>query len=316
MSSKNIQPILDAFRSYVLSQGFSIVEEREIAYGRQYIVSDGMFRTPVDLFASGKTLVQGRPSPLQTMLKSWRYMPESQSFSSLPLFEEAPTVTPPQPTLAAPARIGSDESGKGDYFGPLVVAAVFVDGKAEAKLRSLGIRDSKLLSDNSIITLAQEIRSTCRGKGTVLSYPPPLYNALYKSMPNLNLMLARAHAQVIASVRKHTDSTLAIVDQFGDASLVPAALASIQCPIEIEQRHRAEEDTAVAAASIIARAEFVRQIGQLSHSIGFDLPKGASNPAIITIGRALVAQHGPAGLEQVAKLHFKTTEAILQPVNE
>ncbi len=128
----------------------------------------------------------------------------------------------------------------------------------------------------------------------------------------MNLLLARAHAQAIESVLKKVSCSLAIVDQFGNESLVRDALVERGIQITLEQRTHAEDDTAVAAASIVARAEFVRQIEQLSHQVGKTLPKGAWDPNIVKIGREIVAKGGQSELAKVAKLHFKTTETILQ----
>src|SRR5947209_3828270 len=261
MVGNKLQTIVNAFREFVHSQGWTIIAEKEIAYGYQLVVTDGTAKTPVVLFTTGKALVQGKPSELQTAIKAWIYKPQ------------LPKATPDK--ITGIARIGSDESGKGDYFGPLVVAAVYVDEQTEAQLLALGVRDSKLLPDNIILVQAEEIKQICRGQGTVLSYRPERYNELYKETANLNLLLAKAHAQVITSVQRKVACNLAIVDQFGDESLVRNALAKLGCNITVEQRPHAEDDIAVATASVIARAEFVKTIQELSTSVGVHLPKGA-----------------------------------------
>jgi ribonuclease HIII len=207
------------------------------------------------------------------------------------------------------ARIGSDESGKGDFFGPLVVASVYVDQQTEPFLLKLGVRDSKKLTDKAMSLMIKEIRSHC--PHSIITYQPEQYNKHYQTVPNLNILLARAHAHVINKTASKTSPRLAIVDQFGEESLVRTALREIGCTLPLEQRHRAEDDTAVAAASIIARAVFVHYLQILSEKMGIDLPKGASNPRIIEVGRTIVAQHGQDALHQIAKLHFKTTANIL-----
>jgi ribonuclease HIII len=213
---------------------------------------------------------------------------------------------------AVVAHIGTDEAGKGDYFGPLVVAGIHVDERTASQLLAAGVRDSKLLSDNSILSLAEEVKTICQGQGHIVTYRPELYNQLYKENPNLKFLLARAHALVIAHLQKRVGSTLALVDQFGNASLVPTRLQEMGCQIHLEQRPRAEDDIAVAAASIVARAEFVQHITELSKQFGIVFPKGASNPEIVTVGREIVARAGRKALGKVAKLHFKTTQAILR----
>ncbi len=207
-------------------------------------------------------------------------------------------------------RIGLDESGKGDYFGALVISAVFMDGETEDKLVASGVRDSKLLSDNRIIALAEQIKTLC--PHFVVPIEPKRYNELYAKVKNLNRLLAWGHAWTLENLLEKVSCDLAIVDKFGDESYVRAALKGKGRQITVIQQTHAEADTAVAAASILARARFVQNMEQLSKKVGKTLPKGASNPSIVVIGRELVAVHGKDILNEIAKLHFKTTEAILQ----
>ncbi len=323
MGGVNLQAMIEAFRQFVQNRGWLIAAEKEIQSGYQLTVSDGTTNIPVALYRTGKVLVQGKPGALQSELKTWTYgSPVSSQTASKntptqpQLIDLAAAIQPPpissKPYTTGVARIGSDESGKGDYFGPLVVAAVYVDKQTEAQLLALNVRDSKLLTTSTILSLADEIKTICRGHEMVLTYLPERYNEIYKQTSNLNLLLAEAHAQVITTLQKKVPSDLAIVDQFGNEALVREALVRAGCKIMVEQRHRAEDDTAVAAASIIARAEFVRQMATLSQMVGFDLPKGASNPRIVEVGREIVARGGLDALRKVAKLHFKITTAILQ----
>lgn len=321
MGGVNLQAMTETFHQFVQNRGWSLVAEKELQGGYQLTVTDGTTNIPVTLYRTGKVLVQGKPGKLQSELKTWVYgtsMPSqtmNKNTPTQPLLMDLTADTPPipsKPTMTGIARIGSDESGKGDYFGPLVVAAVYVDKQTEAQLLTLNVRDSKQLTTSAILSLANEIKTICRGHGMVLTYLPERYNEIYNLTSNLNLLLAEAHAQVITTLQKKVSSDLAIVDQFGNESLVHEALVKIGCKIVLEQRHRAEDDTAVAAASIIARAEFVRQMASLSQLIGFDLPKGASNPRIVEVGREIVASNGLAGLKKVAKLHFKITTDIIQ----
>ncbi len=219
---------------------------------------------------------------------------------------------PSSSSKAIVAHIGTDEAGKGDYFGPLVVAGVHVDEHTAPQLLAAGVRDSKLLPDTTLLPLAEEVKTICRGQGHVVTDHPEHYNQLYKETSNLNLLLAKAHAQVIAHLQKRVGSTLALVDQFGDASLVPTLLQNLGCRILLEQRTHAEDDIAVAAASIVARAEFVQHIAGLSKQFDLVIPKGASSPEIVTVGREIVARAGQEALGKVAKLHFKTMQTILR----
>jgi ribonuclease HIII len=203
-----------------------------------------------------------------------------------------------------------DESGKGDYFGPLVIGAVYVDEQTESRLIELGVRDSKLLTDNRILALAEEIQALC--PHFVVPIEPKRYNELYNKIHHLNRLLAWGHAWTLEQMLEKVPCNLAIIDQFGDKSYILQALREKGRSITIVQRPRAEEDVAVAAASILARAKFVQQLEQLSKRVGKALPKGASDPAIVSVGREIVAKYGKDILTEVAKLHFKTTQVILQ----
>jgi ribonuclease HIII len=308
MGSVDLQAMKAAFQQFVQDRGWSIVAEKEIQSGYQFTVTDRTTTVPVALYKTGKALVQGKPGALQTALKAWAY---GSAVPTQPQMRDVINVSS-SPRITGLARIGSDESGKGDYFGPLVVAAVYVDKQTEPQLQALNVRDSKQLSDAAILTLADEIRSVCRGYGMMRVYLPERYNELYQQWSNLNLLLADAHAQIICGLQKKVPCELAIVDQFGDEALVREALSKTGCKIALEQRHRAEDDLAVAAASIIARAEFVRQMVTLSQTVGIDLPKGASNPRIGEVGHEIVVAGGLDALRKVAKLHFKITSAIVQ----
>jgi ribonuclease HIII len=212
------------------------------------------------------------------------------------------------------ARIGIDESGKGDYFGPLVIAAVYVDAQTETELKALGVRDSKRLKDDQMRSMAEVIKHRCQH--AVVAIPPKRYNELYTTMHHLNRMLAWGHARALENLLEQVDCPVAIADQFGDASFLRNALLQKGRRIQLQQRPRAEDDLAVAAASILARVEFVRRLESLGRQIGRILPKGASSPAIGTTGRAIVAQGGKQALATVAKLHFKTTTSIMANMEE
>ncbi|HHY98201.1 MAG TPA: ribonuclease HIII [Firmicutes bacterium] len=207
-------------------------------------------------------------------------------------------------------RVGLDESGKGDYFGPLVVAAVCANEEIEERLKAMGVKDSKRLSDKRILELAVEIKRLC--PNSVVTIGPKRYNQLYRQFRNLNRLLAWAHARALENVLEPTRCELAIADQFGDESFLLNALMEKGRQVRLEQRHRAEEETVVAAASILARAEFVEQIQELSVLAGIELPKGASNPSIISVGKSIFEKGGVPALEEVAKLHFKITDAICE----
>jgi len=215
------------------------------------------------------------------------------------------------PELLHP-RIGVDESGKGDFFGPLVVAGVFVNEPAIGELTELGVKDSKAIStDKRIFEIARGIRGT---KGCLWSVVPignEAYNRLHASMRNVNSILGWGHARVIENLlAKVPDCKKAISDQFGNKRIIEKALMERGKKIELVQRHKAESDIAVAAASIIARDEFVRRLIALGREFGIKLPKGASE-AVIEAGKKAVAKHGHDILPKIAKMHFRTAQRVL-----
>ena len=206
------------------------------------------------------------------------------------------------------SRIGIDESGKGDYFGPLVIAAAYVTPEHESRLRLLQVRDSKRIADSRILELASAIRESCQH--SLVAIGPARYNALYQRIGNLNRLLAWGHTRALENLLEQVPCGLAISDQFGDERYVLQALLSKGKSVQLVQRHRAEEDLAVAAASILARAEFLTRLKRLSEQVGLELPKGAS-PAVELAAKTIVQRYGRERLQEVAKLHFKTTQAVL-----
>jgi ribonuclease HIII len=204
--------------------------------------------------------------------------------------------------------IGVDESGKGDYFGPLVAAGICVPAGGREVLAELGVRDSKMVSDRRAEELARAVREAY--PTSVVAIGPERYNALYASMRNLNRMLAWAHARVIENLLTRVPTCReAISDQFGDARVLEQALLERGRRITLVQRPQAESDPAVAAASILARAEFLGRLKSLEQRLGMPLPKGAG-PPVLAAARAIVLRHGPDALGQVAKLHFRTTAQV------
>ena len=205
-------------------------------------------------------------------------------------------------------QIGIDESGKGDYFGPLVIAGVYVSHAQEAHLKALGVRDSKTLSDAKAMALAVQIRAQC--PHAVVAIGPERYNALQTAMKNLNRMLAWGHARVLENLLEKVDCHRVVADQFGDERFLNNALMSKGRAVTLIQKPRAEEEVAVAAASILARAEFLRRLQELGTRYGVTLPKGASD-AVIQAAKKFVEKYGGNELRQVAKLHFRTTMTVL-----
>ncbi|TLY15712.1 MAG: ribonuclease HIII [Nitrospirae bacterium] len=220
------------------------------------------------------------------------------------------TITEPS---VASSRIGSDESGKGDYFGPLVIAAAFVTPEIEPDLKLMEVRDSKRISDGRVLEMARDLRQVC--KHSIVAIGPQRYNELYERIRNLNRLLAWGHARALENLLEQVTCELAIADQFGDERFILNALLEKGKRIRLVQRPKAEEDLAVAAASILARAEFLTRLKRLSDEVGTSLPKGASPPVELA-ARMVVKKHGRERLSTIAKLHFKTTLAVLATPSE
>ncbi len=205
--------------------------------------------------------------------------------------------------------IGTDESGKGDYFGPLVIGGVYVDAKTKNVLWNLKVKDSKRTSDNVIKELDFQIRSVCVYSVVVIG--PEKYNLLYNKLKNLNKLLAWGHARVIENILLRVDCKRAISDQFGSELYIKNALLKLGKKIELTQTPRAEANLGVAAASVLARAEFLRRMERLSTECGFELPKGASDLAD-SAARRIVEKMGKDALNRFVKLHFKNTGRVTQ----
>jgi len=207
-------------------------------------------------------------------------------------------------------HIGTDEAGKGDYFGPLVVAAAYADELALLRLPQAGIKDSKRVSSlKRLRELEGAVRQICPTH-EVLVINPAKYNELTEKMGNLNRLLAWAHARALENLLQQVpDCRLAVTDQFGDESYLKDSLMKLGRAIELRQRVRAEDDPAVAAASLLARAAFVRGLGKLSSGVGIELPRGATH--VIPVARRVYEKGGEQLLATVAKLHFKTTKQVV-----
>lgn len=274
-------------RADLEEQGFTF---SNLAYAAFQAKKEGL---TVTLYLSGKLVVAGK---------------RAAEFNEFYLEPELLGVAEAAPQEDVETHIGVDESGKGDFFGPLCVAAVFGGAVEVARLRSWGVKDSKLLTEKQILDLARKIRSELTHH--IIRISPGKYNEVYAKFANLNKLLAWGHATCIENLHEKTGCKLAIIDQFAAEHVVATALKRKAINLELRQRHRAESDPIVAAASILARAAFVEGLEKLSEEAGFELPKGASQ-AVIKAGKALVARFGQESLGRFSKLHFKTRYHVL-----
>lgn len=248
------------------------------------------------LYTSGKLTVQGKEMKefIEFFLE-----PEILGVFGFGYAETEMDMTP---------RIGVDESGKGDFFGPLCVAGVFADEKTIPFLTKFGVKDSKKIQDPACLKIAEKIRKNCAYH--IVRINPLKYNELYEKFGNLNLLLGWGHATVIEALLEKTACKNIIIDQFAAEHIVETALKKKNKSVLLTQRPKAEQDIVVAAASILARAAFLEGLESLSKEVENELPKGASRRTIDE-GKRLVRRMGPDILKKVSKLHFKTSLEIL-----
>ena len=208
-------------------------------------------------------------------------------------------------------HFGVDESGKGDFFGPLVISGVYVDRGIARKLIDAGVQDSKRIgSDARIRSLAQIIRQQSGGLADTVLIGPAKYNELYAKFGNLNSLLGWGHARVIENLLgKKPDCPRALSDQFANASVIERSLLQHGRKIQLQQKTRAEADVAVAAASILAREAFIDWLDRESKGLGMRLERGIS-AGVKETARKIVEERGADGLRQVAKVHFRTAHEI------
>jgi len=208
-------------------------------------------------------------------------------------------------------HFGVDESGKGDFFGPLVISGVYVDRGIARKLLDAGVQDSKrIASDARIRALAQTIRKTAGGLIETVLIGPQKYNELYEKFGNLNKLLGWGHARVIENLlAKKPDCPRSLSDQFADGRVIEQSLLYHGRKIDIQQRTKAESDIAVAAASILAREAFINWLERRGKELGWRLERGVS-ASVKETAKKLVEKSGPAALREVAKVHFRTAHEI------
>jgi len=256
-------------------------------------------------YESGKLVVQGKGAE-----DFVSFILEPEVLGELAFAEGAP-VDEPKPQPFSP-HAGIDESGKGDFFGPLVISAVYVSDGQERRLADAGVKDCKLIkSDGLVAKIAADARRIVDGKFAVVAIGPESYNKFYDRIGSLNKLLAWGHAKALENLlEKAPECEMALSDKFGDERLILNALGERGRGIRLEQRTKAESDIAVAAASVLARAEFVRRIRALGDVAGRPLPKGAG-ANVDAAARELAERGGEELLSKVGKMHFRTSYRAL-----
>jgi ribonuclease HIII len=284
---------------------------RTIAYGFQFQVSTSEWSTLLRVYQKKSRAVtvdysQVRNSQAEAALKA---AIAGREVSTPQTVDPSGTIA----NLAAlPLLIGSDESGKGDYFGPLVVAAVCLDQQGAARLRAAGVTDSKALSDQENLSLASVVRKAAVSTSVKVLLPEE-YNARYAATARaggtLNDLLASVHAEAIQAVAAESGCTTTLVDQFAGERVLNDLLTA-RCPgLRVVQRPRAEQETPVAAASVLARARFLEDLDLLGTPYHVHLLKGAS-AGVTRQAAQMVGRSGSGVLRSVAKIHFRTTSKV------
>jgi ribonuclease HIII len=292
----------EALRSLLAERGFSFIEKPHTLYAAE---KKGE-HVNVAVYAKGpKVLVQGKGTRdfIQFLLE-----PEVLGEATLG-YEEEKFPDRYQP------HFGIDESGKGDFFGPLVISGVFTDAASARHLLAAGVVDSKrVTSDDKVRQLAAAVRSTPGVAHHTVTIGPKRYNELYEKIRNLNRLLAWGHATVIERLLElRPDCPRALSDQFANPNVLRRALKGKGRTIQLDQRTKAESDPAVAAASILAREAFIDWLRDRGEALGLPapLPKGVS-PQVKSTARDLVRLKGPEVLSEIAKTHFKTAAEVME----
>jgi ribonuclease HIII len=297
-------PIPEDLRRRIEGYGASVASSREIEHATQYRLERGSETAVLNAFSTGRVTIQGKSSELKDLLQGWKDAREGGRRSA-----DGSAVGGASRPVGATPRLGIDEAGKGDYFGPLVVAGARIpDAEVEETLIRIGVRDSKLLkSDERTRRISARLLEVLGPENVcVVALSPPEYEARRKEAGNVNRLLAEIDAGIIDKLKDEV--RIVVVDEF--ARDTRACLEPVMPEgVELEVRPRAEDDVAVAAASVVARARFLEELGRLSGWAGFELPKGATH--VLDAGRRVFEERGRAGLDKVAKTSFRTTEQIV-----
>jgi ribonuclease HIII len=282
--------LAEKLREDLIAQGFTLTVPAHTIFSAQ---KKGVSCT---LYTSGKLTVQGKDKD------------EFIRFYLEPEILQSVAYSYPETQVELFSHIGIDESGKGDFFGPLCIAGVYASEEQIKELLKIGVKDSKTLNEKMILSLSSKIKQIC--PHTIIKISPKRYNELYATFRNLNSLLGWGHATAITELVEKTGCTHVVIDQFASEHVVINAMKKKNVAITLVQKHKAESDPVVAAASILARATYVYGMQQLSTEYGIELPKGAS-PQVVKAGRLLVSKFGKEVLTATAKLHFKTTSEVL-----
>jgi ribonuclease HIII len=282
--------------------GIRVAGYREIDHATQFYLEHGPESALLNVYSTGTVIAQGPRSGFMDLLEERLQAQREKSA------DDGRGGSSPRPLLDGTPRVGIDETGKGDYFGPLVVAGVRITGMEAAEiLQQLGVRDSKTLSVSAVRAMADRVQEGLGLQNVrVVTLSPREYEARRSAAGNVNRLLDEVDAGIIGELRDGVE--LVVVDQYATSALERLRLFAPE-GVRLEVRQRAEADSAVAAASVVARARQLEEMDRLSERIGFRLPRGSTE--VIEAGRRVVREVGEEGLEDVAKTSFRITAQIL-----
>ena len=289
-------------RRLLRDEGAEVAASRPIDHGTQYDLVRNGESVKLNVYRTGKVSTGGKASRLMEVLEGWRTGEGRAGRGG----SRAPAGS--RPALDGTPRLGIDEAGKGDYFGPLVVAGVRVAGEEmAAELREIGVRDSKTVGVLGARPLAERILGAVGPENVrVVVLGPEEYEARRRAAGNVNDLLGEVDAGIIHELQDEVE--LIVVDQYAKGARARLA-SSVPSGVRLEVRPRAEDDAAVAAASILARARQLDEVDRLSETVGFRLPLGATH--VLDAGRRVVRERGRRELDRVAKTHFATTKRVI-----
>ena len=285
-------------------EGAEVAASRPIAHGTQYDLVRNGETAKLNVYRTGKISTGGKASRLMEALEGWR-TGEGRAGGG----GSRKPAAGPRPALDGTPRLGIDEAGKGDYFGPLVVAGVRVaGGEMAAELREIGVRDSKTVGVLGARPMAERILGAVGPENVrVVVLGPEEYEVRRRAAGNVNDLLGEVDAGIIHELKDEVE--LIVVDQYAKGARSRLA-PSVPPGVRLEVRPRAEDDAAVAAASILARARQLDEVDRLSESVGFRLPLGATH--VLDAGRRVARERGRRELDRVAKTHFATTKRVIR----
>ena len=294
--------IINRHKQYLTEQDYQVSNPVRNEFSYQVFVSDKKDKVSLLVFFGKK----GNKIVLQGNKELRLYKNINNLIFGEKFFDDAkPEDEPLYP------YIGTDESGKGDYFGPLVVAGVYLNPDTSKLLRSIGIRDSKELSDYQIEQIASEIKKNPKVIFDVVLISPEKYNQLYTKMGNLNRLMGWAHARVIENLLNKCDPGEVISDKFGNEKIILGALQEKGRSINLKQVTKAERFTAVAAASVLARESVINWFRIQSRKYKIEIPKGSSLE-VESVAKNLYQKLGEDTLTKLVKFHFKTSNKIFK----